>query len=173
MKFKTIKVSAKLVSLEYITAVEGGDVHTDVTYPDDPLPSFKKAMEAMTPFVLDIVSLQESYGQSITVTGLKVKHLDDAKIGLQLICQRALPSGRVWNFNTPYVESGLEETPGLLSADCVKAVQTVINEAEKYLKGERSQQEIPLEEGTAESKGEPGEPDPLDHSEEEDLEATS
>ena len=129
---------------------------------DRPLPSFFAAVKALTPIIIEVLNLPESYAGtphptdlSQTVNPLRATGLTVAtKQGSRLVCftgSKELPdSHSPFNVSTPLRFMDHPETEGsyspALSDETAAAVDLVIAEAKRYILKERAQGELPLEE---------------------------
>ena len=140
-----IRTSGKKVSLEWAhpgNEESQPEVHT-MTCRDEPLPELGQALDALIPYVANICEWDGPGG--ISVSGVSLTYKDDV-MGTQIICKKKLESGAVMTFNTPHLKAEQVTGGGAILPDgCEEAIERVILEAERYLKGERSQVVIPFD----------------------------
>ena len=118
----------------------------EVLFVDPPLESFKKRLRALIPHVIDMLDLPDKYGEHIKVRGAILKADDEGVLSVQIMARRDLKNGRTWNFLTPLLVDGNPASgkAGLLPEGCSAVIQKLISEAEKYLRGDRLQVELPM-----------------------------
>lgn len=126
---------------------------------DNPLPSFLRAIDALNPHVATLCELPSSEAKKISATGITVSPDGDNSLAL-IVARKAIKKGkRIMNIATPLLPMyGDDENKALDHMDKheAAAVEKVINEALKYLAGERAQGQIQFKEETPlkEDKGE-------------------
>lgn len=156
MDITNIKLSRTNVHIEHTN--EGDTYKYDS--PDKPLPSFYKAMDALVPLVLDTLQLPKSYagkkpkaedkepGYPLTVSGFTIHMKGESR----LVCIQAskvIDTPSPFNITVPnrYMDAPTKEGSSSIpySDKHVALIEDVIEEAKKYLKGERAQGTLPLE----------------------------
>jgi hypothetical protein len=122
---------------------------------DNPLPDFDTSIAALVPIVLDVLHLPVSYGlENFKAMGLTVSDVG-GNAQVCLCAQKQLPEcNGPLNLATPLrlldepVAEGAVGKP--LNDLQAEAVQEVIEQAKAYVRGDRAQGQIPLEEGSDE-----------------------
>jgi len=149
MIIKKVKYLGELVHLEWKHEVKGGSGSSfTLDSGDDPKPEFKKALSALKPHLIELCEVEPLDKKLIKVSGISLSYKGDNDIMSVVITGQKSHknSGGCLNLNSPVKaaeiagEATAEEN--LLSEKCVKAVQMLIIEAEKYIKGERLQAEL-------------------------------
>ncbi len=124
-----------------------------LTENENPLPSFKSAVEALGPLVLAICHLPDTYDNGLRVSGLTLTA--KGLVTLQAVKSFDDASGPL-NIATPLRFLDLPEEEGSysepLKPEQVALIDTVLEEAKQYVLGKRAQGTLPLKE----------EEDPLD-----------
>ncbi len=161
-KPKTIQIVSVKLTRRYVKiAYKQGEDEFNNKWRDIPLPSFYEAMEALCPLVSLICHFPKDYHE----TGLRVSEFHiGSKGGAQTIVIHAAKdlddSSKQFEIKTPerLLEKPTEE--GSYSEPLTEAkrafVWEAIEEARKYIIGERAQGQLTLEDDPA------GEPDPAD-----------
>ncbi len=129
---------------------------------DNPLPELDRAIAALAPIVLNVLHLPESYGvDNFKCTGLTVSDAG-GNAQVTLVAQKQLPEcNGPLNLATPLrlldepIAEGAVGKP--LNDEQAEAVQEVIEQAKAYVRGDRAQGQIPLEDDDG------GEDDPADN----------
>lgn len=161
MRIKKVRLKQRAVVIEYASEKE---THT-LTSRDNPLPSFMKAVENLKPLVLSILHLPTEYGENLTPTGLTMADKQETELVTIMAKKKLVDSHSPFNIATPlrflaHPEEEGSYSPALDDKD-VAAVMEVLEEAKKYVAGERAQGQFPLaspdggdeEEGEAEPQG--------------------
>jgi hypothetical protein len=166
MRITKVRLRQRAVVIEYASEKE---THT-LTSRDNPLPSFVKAVENLKPLVLSILHLPADYGDKMKTTGLTMAEKQEAEL-VTIVAQKELPECHSpFNIATPlrflaHPEEAGSYSPALDDKD-VAVVLDVLEEAKKYVKGDRAQGQLPLEspDGGDEEEGEaePAQGDVLD-----------
>jgi hypothetical protein len=155
MRITKVRLKQRAVVIEYENE---GETHS-VTSRDVPLPSFVAAVANLSSLVLDILHLPKDYAEGLKSTGLTMVETQEVEL-VCIVATKELPECHSpFNIATPlrFLEHPKEEgsySPAL-GSDQVAAVQEVVAEAKKYVKGERAQGQLPLE-----PEADEGEPDP-------------
>lgn len=157
MKITSVRLNRTKVSIQY---ENDGDTLTVESH-DRPLPSFFDAVKALGPIVLEVLHLPASYAgkpnpkdlattlHPLKPTGLTIAEKQETRL-VCLTASKELPdSHSPFNISTPlrFLEHPQEEgsySPAL-TAEQVKAVECVIEEAKAYVQGKRAQGQLPLE----------------------------
>lgn len=150
-KPKTIDiVSVKRGRRNVVIHWRQGDAHFVIDERDMPLPSFYKAFDALCPVAATICHLGVKYTQS----GLRVVKMDMGEKGgtstVALHCRKDIDdAAKEFAFKTPErmlahpTQEG-KYTPPLPSTDAA-LVEDMIEEAKRYVRGERAQGQIVFE----------------------------
>ncbi len=174
MDITKVKLTRTNVHLEYTN--EGDTYKYDSK--DKPLPSFYEAMEALAPLVIATLGLPKSYvgkkptegdrepGLPLTVNGLTIVYKGDARQVCIVATKVVSACPSPFNITVPLRYMDQPDEEGTASEPYgtkeVNLLEEVITEARKYLRGERAQGQLPLEE-TVQPPAEPedGENEPL------------
>lgn len=123
----------------------------DTKFKDHPLESFPAAMAALIPPALDLLELPLAYDHNMTASGISFSDTDGI-MGAVVTLQKTLVGAHsplVLNTphlaEEPYGESG--DASCLLPEKLVDALQECIDEAGRYIRGERSQLDMLLKKG--------------------------
>jgi hypothetical protein len=161
MEITKVRISRNNVHLEYNN--EGDTYKYDSK--DKPLPSFYKAVDALAPVICSTLGLPKSYvgkkptegdtepGLPLRPTGLTITTKGESRM-VTLVGQKTVStSPSPFNIATPlrYMDAPTEEgacSEPYGTKDCA-IIEEVIEEARKYLRGERAQGQLPLEEEPA------------------------
>jgi hypothetical protein len=154
MQFLKIKKDKKTdkITLEY-QKKKGDDSVDEFAFSsfDKPLPGFDLAMLALRKYVLQICEypVNDDFLTRVTVTGVSFSYGGNEDVmGATLIAQLALKECNApLNLNTPhlaedfYSENGGSEKQ-LMPVNMASDLDKLIDEAERYLQGERAQGEL-------------------------------
>lgn len=167
-QFTKIVVNKDHVALHWIsrkrTASEVDEVHNhQLECPEKPRPQFDKALQAFLPFLLEIIGAPKTWTEKTTVTGVSLKKEEDGRRGIVITATRRCPYGSApIALNTPYLREAIDEAtetgtnfflPGMGAA-----IDTICDEAQTYLDGERAQGEL-FESAAKKVAGKGGEPE--------------
>lgn len=128
-----------------------GDTYK-VTFHDNPLPSFEKALSALAPHVCALCELPAKDVDKITPTGITLSPLgDDNEQGLITAGKKIRKGKRVFNMATPLLALWPAKDAESKGTDCMdddqaKAITKFAAEAKKYIAGERAQGKLAFEE---------------------------
>lgn len=143
-------VSVKRTRKTIAIAWTQGDAAFDLEERDNPLPAFTKAMDALTPIVGTICHLPKAW----TDTGVVVKGFKMGEQGgtptVSLTARKDIDdAAKEFAFKTPERLLAHPTQPGKytppLDAAEAELVQEAIEEAKRYVKGERAQGQIEFE----------------------------
>lgn len=144
-----------------------GDAKFDLEERDNPLPSFTKAMDALTPIVGSVCHLPKAWVE----VGVVVKSFDIGESGdaptVSFTCQKDIEDAqKVFKFVTPPKLLKHPTQPGKytppLDNEEAELVAEAIEEAKRYVKGERAQGEIEFEGEEEDESGDAPEPDNIE-----------
>ena len=155
MYVQKVRLTRSKVAVEYRTPT--GEAHS-LECADAPLPSFVAAIHALAPLILEVVHLPAEYGDHLTPTGLTLTDKQEAKL-VTLTGKKELPDAHApFNIATPLRFMAHPETEGSYSPPLTDAqvalVNEVLEEAKRYVKGERAQGQLPLDGATDDDEGE-------------------
>lgn len=157
MRIKKVKIKGDgRIAIEYEKESTGNPELVDelsINSPDRPMNSFYTAMEGLRPHVCVICELPEDYAKTMTISGLSLTYAHDV-MGVVITAKKDLkhsPSPLV--INTPHkpiepYSKGGDDSNCLTSDQCV-AIDQVIQEALRYIRGERLQAMLPLDQPPA------------------------
>ena len=117
-----------------------------MTSSDKAKPSFHEALQALTEDIVDMCELPNNYQDRIIVKGVSFSYGGEKEVmGATIIAQMQLRRSNVpLNLNTPHkAEEPYGEGEGdpaqLLSDSCIRRLETLMEEAEDFMKGIRAQ----------------------------------
>jgi hypothetical protein len=158
MDIKKVVVTRSAVKIEYHTK-ELGDASLD--HNDKPLPSFYKAMAALAPLVIETLGLPKDYvgkepkegdkepGLPLRVQGITIVTKGESRQVLITATKVLALTPSPLNLTVPlrYMDAPTKEgsTSEPYSKKHVALLEDVIEEAKKYIRGERAQGTLPLE----------------------------
>jgi hypothetical protein len=158
MEITKVSITRTAVQIKYTTK-ELGDASLDHT--DRPLPSFYKALQALTPLVIETLDLPKSYvgkepkeGDEEPGLPLRVQSVTFVTKGeSRQVCITATKvlalTPSPFNITVPlrYMDQPTKEgaTSEPYGKKAVAALEEVIEEAKAYIRGERAQGTLPLE----------------------------
>jgi hypothetical protein len=114
---------------------------------DAPRPEFKKALDGLLVHVLHILELSDKYGESMKMTGVSLSVKGDVTYAILKAKKLLTYSNSPFNIITPKKPTSAgEESAGddLLTDECVKSLDLLIEEAKRFIRGERQQGELKL-----------------------------
>lgn len=122
-----------------------GEDEYGVTFHENPLPSFTKAIAALVPHVCSLCELPERDADKIEATGITMTPNGENTLALITAKKRVKKAGRVFNIATPllpmYADEENKKADRMEPAEA-KAIEKVATEARKYIAGERAQGRI-------------------------------
>ena len=133
-KIKLGKDSVELVYLDFVTV--GENTYTKKVGElchAPPTVEFKEAVNAMEGFVQDIVPLEQSKVEKLTVTQITITDEDDGLGIVMSVTAKFLKSSRPLNFSTPYWSTLDNENP--LPDAAVAAIEEIKKQAKEYSGG--------------------------------------
>lgn len=113
---------------------------------DQPEKAFTKAITALKPHVLEMLSFDNVYGKTLAITTINFSYKNEV-MGAVISCQKAFDDGSKLCFNTPYKPEESKGGAPELGEAFVKALEKLQLEAENYARGRKSQLELPLDVG--------------------------
>jgi hypothetical protein len=138
---RSCRYNRKTIRCEWENA---GDVYA-VTFHDNPLPSFEKALAALAPIAAELFELPAKDAEKLEPTGITLRELgEDNERGLITAKKKLRKGKRVGNIATPLVAlwpSKDAETKGsdAMEEHQAKAISKFAAEVKKYILGERAQ----------------------------------
>ncbi len=148
-RIRKIKLSDEKVKIEYeILAGDKIKEEYSLTSIDKPLPSFSKAMQVLAQSVVEICELPDIDINHITVYGVSFSYGGEKQVmGAVITAQKKLKkTDAPLNLNTPHkTEDFYGETGNasqLLDDLTVDKLYAVMEEAKKYIDGERKQGDL-------------------------------
>jgi hypothetical protein len=128
-----------------------GDEDFKIRSNENPLPSFSKALDALTPLVCTICEVPSNWDTNLRIMGLSVGDLRDVKTASIHVQKQLTLSGKVLELATPPALMSTPKTEGAVTEPLKTAhaelVAEVIEEAKRYVKGERAHGVMDLGEG--------------------------
>ena len=142
LNIRKIRRSSKKLSFTYLN----GEEEHAAAYKDNPLPSFGPSLDALAPLVCELCELPKDYIIGLTISGLTL--CESGKVECITIVAKKEIAGnsRPFNIATPLIPIDQpEEGEGshLTIAQAI-LVETALEEARKYIRGERSQGQMKL-----------------------------
>lgn len=142
LNIRKIRRSSKKISFTYLNVEE----EHAAAYKDNPLPTFGPSLDALAPLVCELCDLPRDYIVGLTVSGLTL--CESGKVEYVTIVAKKEIAGnsRPFNIATPLIPIDQpEEGEGshLTIAQAI-LVETALEEARKYIRGERSQGQMRL-----------------------------
>lgn len=159
-KPKTIDVLEVRRTRRFITIKykQGDDTHTLKTN-EAPLPEFGQSLDALADVARTVVEAPEEWTANLTVTGFKHETFRDVRAASVLVNKGIAASGKVLKVTTPAALLAQPQTEGAftppLKTAHVGLVETAVEEAKRYILGERAQGTLPLQKP---DESEPSEP---------------
>lgn len=152
IKIVKVKRSTKKILVEFLKGDDEGSVNS----PDNPLPEFFPALDALAPLVTFLCDLPAEYEEGLTVTGLRFTKSGNADAVLLIAKKKINGNTRPFNIITPLVlmDQPEEGEAAHLTTEQAILVERVVEEAIKYASGMRSQGHIKLEPDAAGDDGE-------------------
>jgi hypothetical protein len=132
------------LTLKWIEQLASGNSEDHGVETDDPpLPSLHAALQALKPHFLQIMELDEDYGEGMDVLGVTLKWKVDSETGDRRIKSATISvkkklheiTNDVVPISTPHTESGLSDA-------CRDAIEALCEEAERFVDGDRAQGDL-------------------------------
>jgi hypothetical protein len=147
MQFNRISVTKKGVELAYERADEHKVEEIKATSSERPLPSFADAMQAFSPFVIDLLEIPDDWQSALTITTLNLSADKNGNRGLIVTATKPVAKAydRPLVLNTPLVREGGDEPADeacVLPDEVLELIALAEDEAVRYLNGEREQREL-------------------------------
>lgn len=148
MRIEKVKYDGNRVRIEY--SVQRADSRYDeqvLSCHDEPRPEFKTALAVLAEDVCTICEIGLEQAERIKVSGVSLSYTNDVR-GLVITALKRVKTAQspvVLNTphltETPYSEGG--DTP-VLETLTVARLDALVSECERYIAGERAQQELPM-----------------------------
>lgn len=132
-----------------------GDTYA-VTFHDNPLPSFEKALSALGPHVCALCELPSKDADKIEPTGVTVLPLGDDNEKALIVAKKKIRKGkRVFNISTPLLAMYPSKDDEKKGSDCMeedeaRAIAKFVGEVKKYIAGDRAQGKLAFEDEAGE-----------------------
>lgn len=156
-----VRLTRRAVIVEYANNGETLSIRS----PENPLPEFKAAIEALIPLIIQICHFPETYAANMRASGLTIT--EKGLVTLQAAKSFDDASGPL-NITTPLRMRELPEEEGTYSVPLDPAqknlIDSVVEEAKRYVMGERAQGTLPLPEDGDDDEETGGEEKPLEES---------
>ncbi len=153
-----VRRTRRFITIKY---KHGDDTHTLKTN-EAPLPEFGQALDALADVARTVVEAPEEWTANLSVTGFKHEAFRDVRAASILISKGIAASGKVLKVTTPAALLAQPQTEGAftppLKADHVALVEEAIEQAKRYILGERAQGTLPLQKPEESDPDEPAEP---------------
>ena len=142
LNIRKIRRSSKKLAFVFLN----GEEEHSASYKDNPLPTFGPSLDALAPLVCELCELPKDYMAGLTVSGLTL--CESGKVECVTIVAKKEIAGnsRPFNIATPLIPIDQpEEGEGshLTIAQAI-LVETALEEARKYIRGERAQGQMKL-----------------------------
>jgi hypothetical protein len=147
-------------------AWEQGDAAFDLAERDNPLPAFDKAFARLAELVPVICHFSYDYSkEGLRVVGLKLGHQGGARTVVLLVRKDLSDAAKEFAFATPerlleHPDEPGKYTPPLDEAGA-EAVNEAIEQAKRYVQGDRAQGQIEFDEDDEDGEAEPAEGEEL------------
>lgn len=145
MNITRVKYHNGITELSYQEQKESGMDEFTLRSGDEPLPAFRNVLMFLRVFVLRMLELPDTDEEirKVTVRSVKFDYAENGTLGAVISAVRELKLSRgLMVLNTPHrFEEAGDETM-LIEGKCIEHLNTLIEEAEKYINGERSQEQM-------------------------------
>lgn len=145
MDVSKVKYNRK-VQIDWSTAGKGDErVDHSITCNDRPAPGFVNALQGFTGYTLRELDLPDEKRDLVEVIAVSLSRDKDDYLGVVVTAKREVPAGSVTE-NTPLRREAGEDAvgPRVLTDEDLDLVDTLIQEAVKYINGHREQAEMDL-----------------------------
>ncbi|MCE5310474.1 MAG: hypothetical protein LLG20_22785 [Acidobacteriales bacterium] len=127
-----------------------------ITAHEAPLPELSEAFAKLAPVVCEILELEPSWADGLSVTRIAISYTKAGTRSVKFKCTKQLECRKdyLWKLDTPMcqVDKPADGESGQIDIEDKKHLKLVLNaikEAERYAKGERSQQLLNFDEAKA------------------------
>ena len=159
MQLNRINISPKAITMNVSANQETDDVNdlieSTITAKEEPLPSLTKAWEKLKAVFCDVLELDASYSDGLTITTISIRRTKAGTRSVVLGATKQLECRRdfLHKMQTPCFQidkSADGESGGVeVEKKMADAVAKAIHESERYMQGERSQQLLNFDEAKA------------------------
>jgi len=146
MRITKVKILSEVVQIAWQTPYkDGGFNQASLESKNDPAEAFAKAVNDLKPFLISICEIEALDKKLIKATGITIKYKGENDIRNVIITgiKTYKNSNGCMTFNTSPKADRSEGEPtaeeNLLPEKCVAVIDRVIDEAKKFIKGERLQ----------------------------------
>lgn len=144
-----------------VTITKGTEEKQDITAHEAPLPSFDKALQALTDVAANILEVGQDYKKGMAIVSVSISHTKAGTRSVSIAFVKKIDAtGTDHRLDTPVfqVDDAGKGEEGGQRRQCSKKhaelVADFLDEAVKYANGKRAQQMLPLDDG----KGDGDEP---------------
>jgi hypothetical protein len=142
--YTKIKHTAGETTLEWQDSNAKESVSHSLNSHEDPRPEFKTALQALTAFVCGICELPLDYTDEMTISSVTLTDHDTLGRGCVVTALKKLSRAQSpLVLNTPHVtETPAADGQPALPGYAIDLLERLVDEAERYRKGERAQQDL-------------------------------
>lgn len=142
LNIRKIRRSAKKLSFVFLN----GEEEHSASYKDNPLPTFGSALDALSPLVCELCELPKDYAVGLTVSGLTLAESGKVECVTIVAKKEIKGNSRPFNIATPLIPIDQPEEGDGAHLTIAQAilVETAVEEARKYIRGERAQGQMKL-----------------------------
>lgn len=144
MEIRKVRLKRNVVFIEYWN---DGETHK-VSSPDNPLPSFVKAVENLGILVLDLLHLPSDYIHGLSPQGITLVSRQGTELVAVVATKELNDCSSPLNITTPLRFLSVPEEEGTYSPPLkdaqVDLINEVVREAKNYVGGQRAQGQLPL-----------------------------
>jgi hypothetical protein len=141
MKITSYQRKSKKVVVKWLEHGSQGEEELSVTSPQAPLDELENALQALKDVICSVMELPLSWMDTVIVRGFKVSYTNAGTRSVQINGTKALRCGKVEAFKTPLFQidppDESENEPKAVSTEEAIACCTAIDQAERYVQGER------------------------------------
>ncbi len=170
IKFTKIGIKPKgdttTVVLHFVEPTEAGNQQHDIESKDAPLDSFLEAMRNLDNFVGALCGFPLTYAEGCRVHTVSIGSVGGKTAVILSVSKHLDDLGKAFNFNTPRFTESDEDSDTAAPAELLQAVNHLVEEANLYRNGERSQVALDLGDPDTTEKVDESEAPPAADSEE-------
>jgi len=151
MTIRKVKWDGQEIEIKYEVTTAGGILEEyDFKCSDKPAPSFVKALEGLRPHIARICEMAPGWETDLDVRGVSITWGGEGGeiMGMVATALKPLAIAKCYLvINTPHaIEKAYNASAAclLLPSGCPAALRKLMEEAAKYINGEREQSELPL-----------------------------
>ena len=144
---QSIRTNGRAITCKW---TQGGDSYA-VTFHDNPLPSFNKALAALAPHVCSLCELPAKDADKVETTGVTIVPLGEDNEQALITAKKKIRNGkRVFNISTPLLAmwpaaDADKKGTDAMDDDEAKAITKFAAEGKKYIIGDRAQGKLAIE----------------------------